>query len=254
DKRAGEIRLLRVSPNDEAVKNSVYQAGDKIEFSTAANDALTAIEGAGGVSLGRWPRALEMLAAALALFALALFLMSGHPTRVIVGQDNRYSNSYFQMSMWFATVVVAYVAMIALRGFYLGGAFIGGVGVPQNLLLLSGLSALTMVGAKGLTRAKAEAAAQAPLTPQKTRAAAPSFPSDLVTNDEGEPDMGDFQMIVMTILAAASYLLQAFHFLGRIDYLHGVQMPDLDTTILAVFGLGQGAYLGKKWAGTVGKS
>jgi hypothetical protein len=50
-------------------------------------------------------------------------------------------------------------------------------------------------------------------------------------------------------MAVTVYLVQVFCFLGSIELLTVVTIPDVDTTILALFGLGQGAYLTKKYAG-----
>ena len=80
------------------------------------------------------------------------------------------------------------------------------------------------------------------------------FFRDLVQNDVGGFDFGDFQMLVVTFLAVAMYLILIFHFLGSIDFTKTLTLPDVDTTILAGFGLGQGAYLTKKAAGNVGTS
>jgi hypothetical protein len=81
-----------------------------------------------------------------------------------------------------------------------------------------------------------------------------SFFRDLVENDQGVFDFGDFQMLVVTFVAVAMYLMLIFHFLGSIQFLKTASLPDVDTTILAGFGLGQGAYLTKKAAGNVGTS
>jgi len=48
------------------------------------------------------------------------------------------------------------------------------------------------------------------------------------------------------------YLMLVFSFLHAIAYSTSVSLPDVDTTILATFGLGQGAYLTKKAVGEVG--
>ena len=55
-------------------------------------------------------------------------------------------------------------------------------------------------------------------------------------------------MLVVTMLFAGVYLLQVYHFMGHVDLLKVLTLPDVDTTILSVFGLGQGAYLAKKYA------
>jgi hypothetical protein len=75
-----------------------------------------------------------------------------------------------------------------------------------------------------------------------------------VQNDVGSFDFGDFQMLVVTLLAVTMYLMLIFHFLGSIEFTKALTLPDVDTTVLAAFGLGQGAYLAKKAAGNVGTS
>jgi hypothetical protein len=61
-------------------------------------------------------------------------------------------------------------------------------------------------------------------------------------------------MVVITLLAIGTYLALIFNFLGSTELLKTVDLPNVDTTILAAFGLGQGAYLTKKAAGTVGSA
>jgi len=61
-------------------------------------------------------------------------------------------------------------------------------------------------------------------------------------------------MLAVTLVAVVMYLTLVFHFLESIEFLKTVSLPDVDSTILAGFGLGQGAYLAKKVGGDVGKS
>jgi hypothetical protein len=110
------------------------------------------------------------------------------------------------------------------------------------------MSALTFGGAKGITANKLAAIGPAVVKPA---AAAPNFFRDLTQNDVGQFDFGDFQMLVITLIAAVSYVLLVFHFLANVEYLQVVNLPDVDTTILATFGLGQGAYLTKKAVGNL---
>jgi hypothetical protein len=42
------------------------------------------------------------------------------------------------------------------------------------------------------------------------------------------------------------------HYVGAISLTATTSLPDVDTTILSTFGLGQGAYLAKKAAGNIG--
>jgi len=189
---------------------------------------------------------------AACLFLIAL-LTWWHPLQLITGQDGRYSNSKFQMALWFFVVIATYLATVYLRVSRIGWDLLGGVNIPNNLLLLSGFRALTFGAAKGITTAKVDAAtAQGVANPKPT--GQPSFWRDLTQNDEGSFDLGDFQMLVVTLLAVGMYFASTFHFLSLISVSKTVNLPDVDTTILATFGLGQGAYLTKKAFGSVGTS
>lgn len=209
------------------------------------------------IPVGPGGRVWVLLVSALGLLAVAAICAGGNPFKFIVGQDGRYSNSKFQLAIWFFVLIVTYVAAIWLR-WRAGCAwpdFIGGVNIPQNLLLLSGLSAFTFGAAKGITTAKVDdARLRAPGVDPKPPAGSPRFPSDLLRDDRGNLDIGDFQMIVIVLLAVGVYLGVIFKFLGSIELLKVVTLPDVDTTILASFGLGQGAYLVKKYAGHPGES
>jgi hypothetical protein len=256
------------------------------------------------------PSALEIIVALLASAVVCLALTwlfspkpngaDGQPQRrdprqLIISEDNRYSNSRFQMALWFFVLIVTYVAALCLRVWQLHDwTFIGGVNIPKNLLLLSGLSAITYAGAKGITSSKV-AAPEAPGQPRaadrkaKTDDVRPNFFFDLTHTDgappvpaqpevlgpppaqgmapavvkpavpaqaKGQPqfDFGDFQMVIVTLIAVATYLVLVFNFFGHVEYSKIVSLPDVDTTLLATFGLGQGAYLTKKAVGNVGTS
>jgi hypothetical protein len=76
----------------------------------------------------------------------------------------------------------------------------------------------------------------------------------LTSNDSGQLDLGDIQMLVVTLIAVVSYAVLEFHDLGTLKAVAGLTLKDVDTTILSAFGLGQGAYLTKKAVGTVGNT
>jgi hypothetical protein len=197
---------------------------------------------------------LKVLATTVAacLFLIAL-LTWWHPLQLIMGLDGRYSNSKFQMALWFFVVIATYLATVYLRVSRIGWDLLGGINIPDNLLLLSGMSALTYGGAKGITTAKVDAAASQGIANPKPPGQ-PHFWRDLIQNDVGSFDLGDFQMLVVTLLAVGMYLAAIFHFLGLLAVSEAVKLPDIDTTILATFGLGQGAYLTKKALGNAGTS
>ena len=191
--------------------------------------------------------------AGFGLLLLSAALTKFHPLLLVLGRDNRYSDSKCQMAVWFFVGIVTYLAAIYLRATSIGLDFLGGVNIPQNLLVLSGMSALSFAGAKAITANKIQNATEQGVTDPKPSAKAPSF-WNLVQDDNGKFDIGDFQVVVVTLLAVGVYLVLVFHFLGALETRKTIDLPDLDTTILAAFGLGQGAYLAKKAAGTPGES
>lgn len=231
--------------------------------------------------------------ASAAICFLIYWLMSGlHPFKLILGEDGRYSNSKFQIAVWFAILITTYMAMLWLRALELGWDFWGGINIPQNLLLISGMSAVTYGAAKGITTAKvAEAKQQGNADPKNSANAEASLLGNLTQNDgaahvAGPPgggvavaavaapgggvavaapvpaghaakspsiDLGDFQMLVITLLAVCVYLVLVFHFAAVLTKAGVITLPDVDTTILATFGLGHGAYLTKKAVSNVGE-
>jgi hypothetical protein len=252
----------------------------------------------------------------------------GNPLSFCVGIDNRTSNSQTQMVFWSATVLVAYLTTVFLRGWMTNWSLLGGVGITTNLLAFSGLSALSFGGARAITvskvnaattgdtasaadasakadaavndaQAKAvaatsaveaakagsnnsgaaaagaaidaaeEAARMAQMTQalaDQTTAQPPTGDADikspapagtahvtqLFQNDKGQADLGDTQMILITLIAIATYVVTSFHQLGNLEIAPNVSLPDIDSYLLASFGIGQGAYLAKKAASNPG--
>lgn len=148
----------------------------------------------------------EWLLLKIAVIYLLVSLLFGRWFRLIVGEDNRLSNSKFQIFIWFLALVTSYTATVYARVCNGGLTFMGGVSIPPNLLLLSGLSVLTYGAAKGITQTH-ESKVKA-----KTMAVKPSL-SNLFCDDSGNPDIGDFQMIIITMLAVGVYILQIYDFL-----------------------------------------
>jgi hypothetical protein len=184
---------------------------------------------------------------------LGLLLSRFQILQLILGEDGRYSNSKFQAVVWFSIVIVFYAAFVVLRGLRLGVDLMG-IGIPQNLLLLSGLSAFSFAAAKGITTAKVQDAQAQGVQQPKGGSGSKGLIIDLTTNDSNRLDLGDFQMLFVTLIAVGYYLVLAFAKLGALDATANPTLPDVDTTILASFGLGQGAYLVKKAVGEVGNS
>jgi hypothetical protein len=207
--------------------------------------------------------------AVVAIIALAvLFVTSrGDPRKFLIGKDGRYSNSQVQLALWFGVVAIVYGAAVWLRFEWLGGDFIGGVGLTTNLVALTGLSAFSFGGAKVITAQKVASAGQTgagsspPVAQSSPPVPAPKSPppggpnliTDLFQNDVGDADLGDLQMILVTVAAVAIFFTTSFHFLGSLQLISPVTLPDVDSALLAGFGIGQGAYLVKKAALPLGQ-
>jgi hypothetical protein len=203
--------------------------------------------------------ALERLAAlaipAIALILLTVILSWGGALHFLMGVDGKYSKSKFQLAMWFGVLVTTYLATYWLRWRY--GLHLGGIGIPAHLALISGISAFTFAAAKSIAVTKkpqilgGAAIAPPPVVPAVAPVTGAAqrwiFIRDLLSDDAGNAELGDYQMLVIVLIAVCTYLFQAYHFLGTISFAD-VKLPDVDTTILAAFGLGQGAYLGNKVA------
>jgi hypothetical protein len=264
---------------DEPIKGMIkdYPVGSIVKATLDKKDLPTGIVKAAVASRNvSWLGRFTALALAGAFILLIAFLATDcDPRKLLIGLDGRYSNSQCQVAFWFGTAMTVYLAALSLRLYAGGWSFFGGVDIPTNVLALSGLSALTFGGARAITTQKVNTAvAEGNPSPSMTapqlaeatriRAAAGKLPvpapatgtpdvtKDLVTNNHGKTDIGDFQMIFVTLVAIVTYMLQAAHGLGTVELLPHIKLPDVDTTLLAAFGLGQGAYLVKKAASDVG--
>nr|WP_295922112.1 hypothetical protein [uncultured Dyadobacter sp.] len=228
-----------------------FSPGDRVDLtytSTGSQKTLTALA-IEKVQTGKWQRIWTLAGSVAGVLLFFRLLLRRKLRNLILGADNRYSNSNFQIVMWFFTLIVTYIAVTILRG-QVSIDFVGGVDIPSNLLLLSGFSALTFATAKGITESKNQEAIKQNQMP-KQPATEPHFPTDLFQDDTGMVDMADFQMVVITILAVAVYTFQVYDFLSTIELHRNVTLPDVDSTILATFGLGHGAYLAKKYVGGI---
>lgn len=214
-------------------------------------------------------RAGALAAGALVVITVGFIATGGHLKRIFVGADNRYSNSISQVAIWFGVMMSCYLAALFLRLYGTVGCstwLVGGIDIPGQLAAMSGLSALTFAGAKAVTVQKDSAAKEANLSraslisqgmaerdPEKTVAIKPRL-ADLFQNDQGQFDIGDFQMLFITVTAVVIYVLSTFAFLGTDALMKTTtSLPPIDSSLLAAFGIGQGVYLAKKAASPLGQ-
>ncbi|KAF0145295.1 MAG: hypothetical protein FD156_1126 [Nitrospirae bacterium] len=161
---------------------------------------------------------------------------------LFVGQDNRYSNSKFQMAMWIFIGIFSYVTLFFQR--YFAGtdilSFASIINIPENLGILMGISTGSFVGAKAITASQVTSGA---IT--KSKASKPLL-LDLITDDKKVIDLGDLQMFSWTLIGALIYLLNFYRMWLYLDPSIEVSLPTVDSSILALTGISQAAYIGKK--------
>jgi hypothetical protein len=192
---------------------------------------------------------------------------SGRLGAYIKGADNRISNSKFQIALWFFILFTIYLATLFLRVSIYGFDFIGGIGITDNLLALTGLSAFTYGSSKAITTSQIQSSKnqldpeaktekqtklQEAISVKENKKGCPRF-KQLFRDDYNNLDFGDTQMFFITVLAVVVFFSTSFHFLEWVEYASKITLPDVDTTLLSVFGVGQGAYLAKKAATPLGK-
>jgi hypothetical protein len=212
-------------------------------------------------SISILPRIIAIVASAVVLLLLGAFASKWVPYRFLVGADNRVSNSKCQVVLWFGTAMTIYLATLVSRLIESNWDLVGGIAIPANVLAMTALSGLTFAGAKMIAVSKnggnlpaAAPGSVAPAAPgaQKQKVTAPDWRTDLFTNDQGELDFGDFQMILIVWLSVVIYVVSAYLALGNLPLQAHVSLPDVDGSLLAAFGIGQGSYLAKKAAVPVG--
>jgi hypothetical protein len=209
-----------------------------------------------------WTRIIAIVVSALVLLFLAAYASGWRPYRFLVGADERVSNSKCQAVLWFGAAMSVYLATLVLRLIESKWQLVGGIAIPANVLAMTGLSGLTFAGAKmiavskngGNPPAPAPTGNVQPAAPgtQKQKATEPDWRKDLFTNDQGELDFGDFQMILIVWLSVVIYIVSAYLALGNLPLQEHVSLPDVDGSLLAAFGVAQGTYLAKKAALPVG--
>lgn len=192
-----------------------------------------------------------VLAVAWALIALA---RGGvwHVASLFHGEDHRPSTSLFQAFVWTVATVYAYVGLYAARLSW--GTTDPLTAVPSNLLAAMGLSVGTAVAARAITASQV-ASGQVTKTDGAAQGAdGPTGVSAVVLDDDGDTNLAKVHMLLWTFVAVGIFLIAT---LQRIDLVlrqgctspcAAGALPDIDTSLLMLMGVGQGTYLGHKLA------
>lgn len=154
---------------------------------------------------------------------------------LIVGKDGRLSTSKVQVTLWTYAVVLGLLLLVCY-----GKDFEGFDWDPEYLLLLGSPAAAALL-AKTFTSTKVESGAveKPPDAPA---------PKDVVTDDEGELDLFDFQYFLFNLVLLVIFGLQLVRTLsdpgrlGDADYF----LPPLPIALVALTSVSAASYAAKK--------
>ena len=197
------------------------------------------------VSTGwKWAAVLIALGAVVLLFGGAAFVGSKKGLgKLFEGADGISSTSKFQWLIWLVAILFAYIALWVLRAKQ--GNWGAIQNVPKNVLIVLGLSTLTMATAKGITSAFMQSNRVSKSTPEQQADAAAALPGGILKDDGGVPELAKIQMIGFTAIAVGIFLATVIHQIVDSNVAH-LSLPDIDTTLMVLMGISQGGYLAKK--------
>lgn len=147
---------------------------------------------------------------------------------LVVGIDNRTSTSKSIATAW--TFLIAWGLLSAVVALVLGADLTWPSLQEEYLLLLGGPFAAAIL-AKYATSSQAESKPDGEV--------GESSPAQLVTNDSGDTDLGDFQYVVFNVIGMAYFLSQ---FIGEL----ATGFPDLPPTLTGLMLTSTGGYAAKK--------
>jgi hypothetical protein len=147
---------------------------------------------------------------------------------LVVGMDNRTSTSKAIATAW--TFLIAWGLFSAIVALVLGADLTWPSLQEEYLLLLGGPFAAAIL-AKYATSGQAESKPDGEV--------GESSPAQLVTNDSGDADLGDFQYVVFSVIGIAYFLSQ---FIGEL----ATGFPDLPPTLTGLMLTSTGGYAAKK--------
>jgi hypothetical protein len=185
-----------------------------------------------------------------ALFLVVLWLLyravtgSWRVWQLAVGIDGRYSTSLFQGLAWTLVVGAGYLVLFLARVHVGTTQALGDL--PANVVTALGLSLGTTVTAAGITSGRVSR------DPDYKQAATPAGQSlaSLVEDDQGDPSLVKTQLMLWTIVALGIYVVALADAVSRtLAVANGTPppgLPDIDTTLLVLSGIGQATYLTHK--------
>ncbi|MBI1828042.1 MAG: hypothetical protein HY222_04155 [Thaumarchaeota archaeon] len=162
-------------------------------------------------------------------------------TDILRASDRYPSLSIFQFFLWTIVVAFAFLGIYFIRIF--GGVLDPTSDIPNNLLILMGISTAVPITSHGIVRIKNRGKQNKPLPANN-----PSF-ANILHDESDKPTLTKFQMFAWTWISILIYFVILFSKVTDPANLIDVQylnLPDVDFILVVLMGLSQGAYLGGK--------
>jgi hypothetical protein len=153
---------------------------------------------------------------------------------VILGQDNRVSTSKVQFALW--TVALAYALLV--MAFH--DAVYPAASLDPRYLLLIGFPAGAAVSAKAITTGQINNGTSSKTTISAKGKSLGTAISEIVSNDQGDLDLGDAQYFLFNLVALTAFFIAFFH--------SPVALPVLPDTLVGLTSASAAAYVAKKAA------
>lgn len=163
--------------------------------------------------------------------------------RLWEGKDRRASFSKFQFWLWTLVVVFALLSIAIARAIASEGILESVDKIPDNVLIVLGISVTTMGGAKVRTTLFVDRRLTTKRVKKKQDTTTPL--QELVADDSGVPELGKIQMLLFTLVAVIIFLVTTAEAINSGEESNMV-LPDIDRVLLYVMGISAGGYLGKK--------
>ena len=160
---------------------------------------------------------------------------------LFIGDDGRASTSKLQALLWTYAVLWALISLLAGLGVDAFSDALGGDLREEYLLLLGGPYAAA-IAAKGIRTSRGDKTPKSKAAPQAAKKRKSTLTErlvEVVADDAGGVDLGDFQYFAFTILSI-TYFAWAF-----IDA-PTEGLPAIPGTLLVLVGISQATYVGKK--------
>jgi hypothetical protein len=157
------------------------------------------------------------------------------PSQIYKDENGISSASKAQLLIWTTVALFSYTVIYADRVLDHNN-FEVPTDIPLNLLLAMGLSAGTTLAANFANTTQ--------IKKRKAQNLGKNSKGGIFLDENGNPDLSKIQMMAWTFLAVGIYVISVFEAVSTSFQLPN--LPDINPTLLALMGIGEFAYVGKK--------